>query len=306
MPSSNRRAWIDSLGNIHWSTKGRRDCNDKHDGVYQRGHEGSVPPQSTPNSKGHTVRFSGSTRGGGGGGGGGGDSSDEEDPIEAAAAPAFPITFDRLGQSSDPAHSVRLHGGEDAFPDLDELRSQILLAEQMNLGGMQRLERLEMDDEEMYDFGGQEEYAKLEEWLDEDEEEWGHGEGEEGDGDVKEMQESTMGQLHPEPDGHAAEEVQGTASASTSTNQFEDDFSDFHSGPTRPSRHIDDRNLSLDPTPLLLHLQSVREELAAVGDEDERRVRAGKEVMEVMRSLGLADWDDGEGNDELDELAIPL
>lgn len=71
--SSNRRAWIDSLGNIHWSTKSRRDSSsNKHDDrVYSRGREGSVLPQSSPNSKGHTVRFSGSTRGGDGGGGGG-------------------------------------------------------------------------------------------------------------------------------------------------------------------------------------------------------------------------------------------
>ncbi|KAI1615675.1 hypothetical protein EDD37DRAFT_495607 [Exophiala viscosa] len=54
MPSSNRRAWIDSRGNIHWFTSGPRDE-----------YEGRVP-RSIPNSKGHRVRFSCSTRGGGG------------------------------------------------------------------------------------------------------------------------------------------------------------------------------------------------------------------------------------------------
>jgi hypothetical protein len=74
------------------------------------------------------------------------------------------------------------------------------------------------------------------------------------------------------------------------------------------SGSANNQDLTLDPTPLLLHLQSVREELAAVDNDDERRVRAGKEVLGLMRSLGLAGWDEEdevdleglEGGEELD------
>ena len=60
--------------------------------------------------------------------------------------------------------------------------------------------------------------------------------------------------------------------------------------------------LPLDPTPLLLHLQSIRAELAGVEDEDERRVRAAREVGGLMRSLGVEGWDEGdlEGLDDED------
>ncbi|WVF70202.1 hypothetical protein IAT40_004990 [Kwoniella sp. CBS 6097] len=89
---------------------------------------------------------------------------------------------------------------------------------------------------------------------------------------------------------------------------FEDDFefTDFHSAPAAALHGISssgrglglgsnsNRNqdgatgtLALDPTPLLLHLQNVREELAGIGNEDERRVRAGKEVAQLMASLGM-------------------
>ncbi|OCF42100.1 hypothetical protein I317_04071 [Kwoniella heveanensis CBS 569] len=108
------------------------------------------------------------------------------------------------------------------------------------------------------------------------------------------------------------------------TEGFEDDFdefefSDFHSAPVpahgrssglfnglpsltsgTSSGSSQNRSggstLALDPTPLLLHLQNVREELAGIGDRDERRVRAGKEVAQLMASLGMdMDMDMGDG-----------
>jgi hypothetical protein len=80
--------------------------------------------------------------------------------------------------------------------------------------------------------------------------------------------------------------------------QFEDDFADFapfqSAPPTGPSG--EGGAGGIDPTPLLLHLQNVREELAGL-DEDTRRERAGKEVESVLMSLGLgglggSDWED--------------
>lgn len=72
---------------------------------------------------------------------------------------------------------------------------------------------------------------------------------------------------------------------------FQDDFTDFHSAPPPPSS-TGSATLALDPTPLLLHLQSVRAELASVEDEDERRLRAGREVAHMLKTLGLEMGDD--------------
>ncbi|KAJ9117533.1 hypothetical protein QFC22_004383 [Naganishia vaughanmartiniae] len=49
----------------------------------------------------------------------------------------------------------------------------------------------------------------------------------------------------------------------------------------------DDSGIPIDPTALLSHLQSLRVELAGVENEDERRARAGREVVDVMRGLGI-------------------
>lgn len=76
---------------------------------------------------------------------------------------------------------------------------------------------------------------------------------------------------------------------------FEDDFGP-HAEP----------NIPLDPTPLLLHLQNVRAELADIEDEDERRVRAAREVAQLMGQLGFGDeelgLDELEFNDNLGPL----
>lgn len=91
---------------------------------------------------------------------------------------------------------------------------------------------------------------------------------------------------------------------------FEDDFADFQSGPTpdrtaqgivsyqrqpKTGRNGQDPDLPMDPTPLLLHLQSIRAELAGLPDEDERRVRAAREVMAI---LGLKGDEVGVEDDE--------
>lgn len=73
---------------------------------------------------------------------------------------------------------------------------------------------------------------------------------------------------------------------------FEDDFADFQSATTRAPAAT---SASLDPTALLMHLNAVREQLAHVQDEDERRVRAGREVQKVLADLGLdIDSDDSD------------
>lgn len=123
-----------------------------------------------------------------------------------------------------------------------------------------------------------EEYARLDEWLD-------------GDMDappelatMTTMELETSGLVRPNPTA-MEEEQKG----------FDDNFS------TSATAASGAGGLPLDPTPLLLHLQSVRAELAQVGDEDERRARAGAEVARLMQSLGMGggDWED-----ELAELEL--
>lgn len=86
---------------------------------------------------------------------------------------------------------------------------------------------------------------------------------------------------------------------------FEDDFTAPPIAPNKSrnkSKRADGKSqseshfppLPPDPTPLLLHLQSIRADLAGLGDEDERRVRAAREVGGLMRSLGIEGWDEGD------------
>ncbi|KAL7423313.1 hypothetical protein Q5752_002614 [Cryptotrichosporon argae] len=128
---------------------------------------------------------------------------------------------------------------------------------------------------------GQDEYARLDEWL---------------DADADDVVAVVCG------DGTAAgpTRADGAAAAPADADQsFDDDFASLPAGAARTSgalavgRPADadvtarEATLPLDPTPLLLHLQAVRAELADVEDEDERRARAGREVERLMASLGM-------------------
>ncbi|CAK9784275.1 hypothetical protein CC85DRAFT_284897 [Cutaneotrichosporon oleaginosum] len=138
---------------------------------------------------------------------------------------------------------------------------------------------------------GAEEYARLDEWLD--------GDGDEDMPVVRGEATSTHAPAtaHTAPASSAppAATLNGTSTAPTTG--FEDDF-DAHEASSDP-------NLPLDPTPILLHLQNVRAELADVEDEDERRVRAGAEVARLMRSLGLGGDDLGLDEFDDDDLRMP-
>jgi hypothetical protein len=109
---------------------------------------------------------------------------------------------------------------------------------------------------------GASEYARLDAWLDDD-----------GEVDELEHRVSQADRFFRFVD---EDELSG----------FDDDFG--------PAPNRGEPALPLDPTPLLLHLQQVRADLAHVEDEDERRRRAADEVSRVMASLGFGggDWDD--------------
>lgn len=181
---------------------------------------------------------------------------------ERAAGPAsdFPVGYDAVSQ--DPAAQDSDDESEDGFGD--------------------------------FEGPGADEYARLDEWL-------------EGDGDedmpvVREGEEAPSGSPRPSegaspphvapPNGTNGTHDADDADTANAVAGFEDDFN-AHEATADP-------NLPLDPTPILLHLQNVRAELADVEDEDERRVRAGAEVARLMRSLGLGG--DDLGLDELDDL----
>lgn len=233
--------------------------------------------------------------------------------------------------------------GEGEFPGVDELKSQIMLEETERIalgqgqgsggsGGLSMLERLDLDldlnegegegegdGEEDEDDWVQAEYSRLDDWLDEDDD----LQAQTQDGDLSEHQH----QHDHEPEGEQAShlhlpdntkdsdssEVIYGETAIPEESQFEDDFADFapfhqppHAHPIAPpSSSSSSSKLPMDPTPLLLHLQNVREELIGL-DEDTRRARAGKEVENVFKSLGLGgfdfdetDLDDMEGFDSL-------
>lgn len=88
-------------------------------------------------------------------------------------------------------------------------------------------------------------------------------------------------------------------------NQFDDDFGpdpaeyDEEDGARQLASELGGLQGTLDPTPILLHLQAVRAELSLVEDEDERRTRAGEEVARVMRGLGLGEVDFSEFDDDM-------
>ncbi|WVW78844.1 hypothetical protein I302_100807 [Kwoniella bestiolae CBS 10118] len=253
----------------------------------------------------------------------------------------FPETFQ---SSSSPLPPVGPSGS--SFPELEDIRREIAKADfGFDFVEIDKLDRLNDDfafDDDEDDHGAgpsQEEYARLDDWLDDDEDIQQIKDGNDGgstqDGVITTKQDdlasvlSSLSKederiLHPEK----SEEREGdwldtddrkfdpilsdllSRSISTApseihqTNGFADDFdefTEFQSAPA-PGRGDDLENmtLALDPTPLLLHLQSVRAELAGVTDEDERRVRAGKEVQQILASLGMGDL--GEDDMGLDDI----
>lgn len=220
------------------------------------------------------------------------DSNDDD--LDFMGSTSFPITF-------DPTPKITGETPEVKFPDLDDLRQQIQLADLENmdrLGSLGRLDMMDRDGEEDGEFGvGEEEYERLEDWLDGDP-------GEEGGFEIlpEELAENAEHSLTRSEESGGSLEM-----AQTGEEGFENDFDDFAAFQSAPPRFAPNQapTLALDPTPLLLHLQSVRVELAGVGDEDERRVRAGREVAKLMRDLGMG-MEDGFSVDENDLLSLTI
>jgi hypothetical protein len=237
------------------------------------------------------------------------DENEQMDQAEASTT-VFPISFDPTAHATDampviPDTDIQARD----FPGVDELRSQIMLQhldlENGNTNfrrGQEGFNRLEMLDDDGDDFLDQEaegdgedwvqaEYCRLDDWLEE-------GEGEEGQ--VTNMTGRHDGGPELENKDNAErdeDEIDQPPNPAVEESQFEDDFADFapfQSAPPPGGSRAAGGNLPLDPTPLLLHLQNVREELAEM-DEDTRRARAGKEVESLFRSLGLGGMDDMEG-----------
>ncbi|WWD21972.1 hypothetical protein CI109_106460 [Kwoniella shandongensis] len=240
---------------------------------------------------------------------------------------SFPITF------NDPSSSNVLEdsGSAVAFPGLDELRAEIYKSQ------FEDIDRLDA----LIDGGGgqpgDEEYARLEDWLEDEDEEFEPGniassaqEVEEGDwlevddrkfeptppathqarmGDsLVEGDAVEGGSIDPEDDGQPSlgDDTGGDQALQRGEDEsdsqdlgFEDDFTDFQSAPLRGQGTEAAQTHALDPTPLLMHVQSVRAELAEVANEDERRVRAGREVKLILESLGMGDV--GDLGDDLDD-----
>lgn len=249
------------------------------------------------------------------------DDSDNDDQALNAGGPSrFPTVFNTTSAE------IAQHGAEE-FPGLDELKAQLQLDNLDRFDNSRGLARLEMMEDLMYggldeDLAGgpgPEEYARLDDWLDEDDEgdEFGFApldDGEEGDDladgagpdaqstseehNVVDDRRTRQPEFQPAIDGLDGDGDDG----------FEDDFDDFAAFQSAPQERPRGTvgSLSLDPTPLLLHLQSVRAELAEVGDEDERRVRAGREVARVMRDLGLGDDLDDDDDDGMRGLSLAL
>ena len=88
---------------------------------------------------------------------------------------------------------------------------------------------------------------------------------------------------------------------------FGDDFADFQSASTSAAAAAAaPKAAPLDPTALLMHLNSLRAQLAGVQDEDERRLRAGREVQRVLADLGIdldseGEWEDDDEDEEDEE-----
>ena len=201
---------------------------------------------------------------------------------------SFPVTFG-VAPLTAPAADAQEDDNGEVFPDLETIKAA-LRAVRLAEG----VDEEEDDDDWGEDFGpGEEEYARLDEWLDEDEPDF---ETFIGDSGGSEIVDAPPNKSQPEPEAGPSRPSPRALAVEDKDEGFEDDFSGFHSAPRA--------EIPLDPTPMLLHLQSIRSEISAL-PEDERRVRAGKEVIGVMRQLGLDMNDLGDlvDMDELDALA---
>jgi len=226
----------------------------------------------------------------------------------------FPISFNTTTAATRKLDEGSLPG--DTFPGLAELKAQIEMDNldrfertgRFGVGGMDgavdmdRMDRLGILDELLGAEPGEDEYARLEEWLDDDGDDQGdYGFAPLGEDDVVEERNDLSAGDHPTETGKREEtdvresmkdDLDG-GGAQDGDKTFDDDFDDFaafQSAPTRPQR---DTEATMDPAPLLYHLQNVRAELAGMGEE-ERRERAGKEVARVMRDLGFDAGDIGD------------
>ncbi|KAK6904118.1 hypothetical protein I204_02250 [Kwoniella mangroviensis CBS 8886] len=279
-------------------------------------------------------------------------------PVSSSTLP-IPHIFPETFQPSSSSQIPPIGPSGSSFPDLEDIKREIAKADfGFDFDDIDKLDRLnddfDFDDEdEDEDFGpAEEEYARLDDWLDSDDEDINNikskGDDVKLDGkettpskqdDLASVLESISKQdqqiLHPHPEPRPRREgdwldtddkkfdpiSSDLPSRSTSTSLpqrhaqegdaegFEDDFDvdEFTEYQTAPSTHQrqanfenTDMTLAMDPTPLLLHLQSVRAELAALEDPDERRFRAGKEVQQILASLGMGEMaGDDLGLDEI-------
>jgi len=232
------------------------------------------------------------------------DADDQDDEVGPST---FPVSFNPPeGKAAESVKGEEQSGTADAvsaFPDLAELRQQIEMDEFDRFertgelaGGA--LGRLDMLDELLGATPGDEEYARLDEWLDEDDENGNDGfaplEAGEADGEGSDKEHSVS---RGGPTGHtenASRRGKEWQPAEAGNETFDDDFDDFAAFQSAPrvggGSKARDTALTMDPTPLLYHLQSVRTELAGLSEE-ERRTRAAKEVARVMRDLGFEDAD---------------
>ncbi|WVQ83839.1 hypothetical protein IAT38_005983 [Cryptococcus sp. DSM 104549] len=278
-------------------------------------------------------------------------SSPEHASFAVTFDPSAPVPLPRPEGLAGEAGEGEGERGPIEFPEPHELRAEIHAAEFARIDALDRLMRLaeesDGDEDALGDgFGagrlgrepGEEEYARLDDWLDEDDGEFEprelvEGEAGEGEkrGDWLEEDDRRFEPLEGDKNGEARGEKaegqpeQGDAppenkdktdwldkddssfdpvppsrpSEPPTPAGFEDDFTAFQSAPPA-ARGAE--TLALDPTPLLLHLQSVRAELAGVANEDERRERAGREVVQMLSLLGM---DVGEDDDfGLDEFGF--
>jgi hypothetical protein len=229
------------------------------------------------------------------------DYHEEIDDVGDISKADFPVSFDSLrSQSRAPKNDLNESANPDDFPGLDELRSQIMLEDLDKLHGKDEL-AIRRDMMDVFDDFGENnnirdwlegDYARLDDWLEEDEDE-------EGGGDRMPDQKPAV-EYDEELERAQLEELErelekGPEETGLEESQFDDDFADFAPFQSAPSTGSGAAG-GFDPTPLLLHLQNVREELAGL-DEDTRRERAGKEVESVLMSLGLgglggSDWED--------------